>query len=95
MVASHILNFLRVDDSKTILLNLCTAIGAWGGFPDAPAIFTRTVDTYPMLKWILLCVLIFQGGGEQDFQLAVELTVIIYFIYNILESYEQSKQELF
>jgi hypothetical protein len=95
MVASHILNFLRVDDSKTILLNLCTAIGAWGGFPDAPAIFTRTVDTYPMLKWVLLCVLIFQGGGEQDFQLAVELTVIIYFIYNILESYEQSKQELF
>ena len=95
MVASHILNFLRIDDSKTILLNLCTAIGAWGGFPDAPAIFTRTVDTYPMLKWVLLCVLIFQGGGEQDFQLAVELTVIIYFIYNILESYEQSKQELF
>ncbi|SVD55625.1 uncharacterized protein METZ01_LOCUS408479 [marine metagenome] len=95
MVASHILNFLRVDDSKTILLNLCTAIGAWGGFPDAPAIFTRTVESYPMLKWVLLCVLIFQGGGEQDFQLAVELTVIIYFIYNILESYEQSKQELF
>tara|TARA_B100000929_G_scaffold289205_1_gene279273 strand:+ start:3379 stop:3666 length:288 start_codon:yes stop_codon:yes gene_type:complete len=95
MVASHILNFLRVDDSKTIILNLCTAIGAWGGFPDAPAIFTRTVESYPMLKWVLLCVLIFQGGGEQDFQLAVELTVIIYFIYNILESYEQSKQELF
>tara|TARA_Y100001949_G_C15816670_1_gene255909 strand:+ start:288 stop:575 length:288 start_codon:yes stop_codon:yes gene_type:complete len=95
MVASHILNFLRVDDSKTILLNLCTAIGAWGGFPDAPAIFTRTIESYPMLKWVLLCVLIFQGGGEQDFQLAVELTVIIYFIYNILESYEQSKQELF
>lgn len=95
MVASHILNFLRVDDSKTIILNLCTAIGAWGGFPDAPAIFTRTIESYPMLKWVLLCVLIFQGGGEQDFQLAVELTVIIYFIYNILESYEQSKQELF
>ena len=95
MVASHILNFLRVDDSKAILLNLCTAIGAWGGFPDAPAIFTRTIESYPMLKWVLLCVLIFQGGGEQDFQLAVELTVIIYFIYNILESYEQSKQELF
>ena len=95
MVTSNILNFLRLDDSRTIVLNLATAIGAWGGFPDAPAIFTRTVESYPMLKWVLLCVLIFQGGGEQDFQLAVELTVIIYFIYNILESYEQSKQELF
>ena len=95
MVASHILNFLRVDDSKTIILNLCTAIGAWGGFPDAPAIFTRTVESYPMLKWVLLSVLIYQGGGEQDFQLAVELTVIIFFVYNILEKYEQSKTELF
>lgn len=95
MVASHILNFLRVDDSRTLVLNLCTAIGAWGGFPDAPAIFTRTVDSYPMLKWVLLSVLIYQGGGEQDFQLAVELTVIIFFVYNILEKYEQSKTELF
>ena len=95
MVASHILSFLRLDDSRTIILNLATAIGAWGGFPDAPAIFTRTVDSYPMLKWVLLSVLIYQGGGEQDFQLAVELTVLIYFVYNILESYEQSKQELF
>jgi hypothetical protein len=48
-----------------------------------------------MLKWVLLSVLIYQGGGEQDYQLAVELTVLIYFVYNILESYEQSKQELF
>jgi len=97
MVTPHILSFLRLDNnsSKTIILNLCTAIGAWGGFPDAPAIFTRTVDTYPILRWVLLSVLIYQGGGAQDYQLAVELTVIIYFIYNILKSYEQSKQELF
>jgi len=95
MVTSHILDFLRVDDSRTLVLNLCTAIGAWGGFPDAPAIFTRTIDSYPMLKWVLLSVLIYQGGGEQDFQLAVELTVIIFFVYNILEKYEQSKTELF
>jgi len=95
MVVSNILSYLRLDDSRTVVLNLCTAIGAWGGFPDAPAIFTRTIESYPMLKWVLLSVLIYQGGGEQDYQLAIELTIVIYFVYNILESYEQSKQELF
>ena len=95
MVTSNLLKYFRFYDSRTIILNLCTAIGAFGGFPDAPAIFTRTLQSYPMLKWVLLSVLIYQGGGEQDYQLALELTVIIYFVYNILESYEQSKQELF
>ena len=95
MVTSNILNFLRLDDSRTIVLNLATAIGAWGGFPDAPAIFTRTVDSYPMLKWVLLSVLIYQGGGEQDWQLACELTIVVYFIWNILKSYEKDEPEAY
>ena len=71
---------LRVLEMPTpgLILNLCTAIGAWGGFPDPPPFFTAAVNKFPLLKWVLLTVLIYQGGGEQDFQLAVEITVAIY-----------------
>ena len=92
MVSSNILNYLKLDDSKTVILNLCTAIGAFGGLPQAPKIFTDTVNKYPMLQWVLMAVLIYQGGGEQDLQLACELTLVIYFVYNVLKSYEEKSE---
>jgi len=89
-----ILKLLKIDNSRTVILNICTAIGAYGGFPAPPAIFNRTIAAYPVLKWILLAALIYQGGGEQDIQLAIELTIIIYFIHNLLQMYED-KSEMF
>ena len=90
-----LLSFFKFDNSRTLILNICTLIGGFGGMPETPAFLTNAVKNFPFLKWLLLTVLIYQGGGEQDFQLAVELTVIIFFVYNILEKYEQSKTELF
>ena len=92
MVSSNILNYLKLDDSKTVILNVCTALGAFGGLPQAPKIFTDTVNKYPMLQWVLMAVLIYQGGGEQDLQLACELTLVIYFVYNVLKSYEEKSE---
>ena len=92
MVSSNILNYLKLDDSKTVILNICTALGAFGGLPQAPKIFTDTVNKYPMLQWVLMAVLIYQGGGEQDLQLACELTLVIYFVYNVLKSYEEKSE---
>ena len=45
-----------------------------------------------MLQWVLMAVLIYQGGGEQDLQLACELTLVIYFVYNVLKSYEEKSE---
>ena len=95
MVSSNILNYLKLDDSKTVILNCCTAIGAFGGLPEAPKVFTDTVNKYPMLQWVLMAVLIYQGGGEQDWQLACELTIVVYFIWNILKSYEKDEPEAY
>tara|TARA_B100001105_G_C22366384_1_gene432838 strand:+ start:813 stop:1094 length:282 start_codon:yes stop_codon:yes gene_type:complete len=84
---------LKVFDSRTVILNLCTAIGAFGGFPKPPQIFTNLVESYPITQWVLLALLIYQGGGEQDIRLAVELTVIIYVLTNILSANEKKDQE--
>ena len=84
---------LKVFDSRTVILNLCTAIGAFGGFPKPPQMFTNLVDSYPILQWVLLALLIYQGGGEQDIRLAVELTVIIYILYNILGENQNKEPE--
>ena len=42
-----------------------------------------------------MAVLIYQGGGEQDWQLACELTIVIYFICNLLKSYEKEEPEAY
>ena len=55
--------------------------------------FTNLVDSYPILQWVLLALLIYQGGGEQDIRLAVELTVIIYVIYNVLGENQNKEPE--
>jgi hypothetical protein len=75
-----LLSFLKIDDSRTLILNICTLIGGFGGMPETPLFLKNASEDYPFLRWILLAVLIYQGGGEQDIQLAVELTIVCYFI---------------
>jgi hypothetical protein len=81
---AQILKLLKVDNSRTLALNICTAIGAFSKFPEAPKAVKDIVENY-WVQWALLAVLIYQGGGEQDVQLAVELTVIIFAIFKIVE----------
>lgn len=78
---NKILSMLVFDDSRTLILNICTMIGAFGGMPDPPIAFKNAFNKFPFIKWILLAVLIYQGGGEQNVQLAVELTVICFLVF--------------
>ena len=81
-----ILDLIRMDDAyanKTVILNFCTAIGAFGCMPNPPKILKQITRFWP-LQWLLVAVLVYQGGGEQDFQLAVEVTLICFVIYVIL-----------
>ena len=84
---SAILEYIRLDDAyanKTLLLNFCTAIGAFGGMPNPPKILTQLTEKFWPLQWLLVVILVYQGGGEQDFHLAIEVTIICFIIYRIL-----------
>ncbi len=67
---------------KNVIMHTMTAIGAWGGFPDPPAWWNDMMKLHPMMKWVMLGVLCFQGGDEQDFQMAIEYTILLYFAYH-------------
>ena len=81
-------SFLKIDNTRTLILNICTLIGGFGGMPDTPAFLTNAVKNFPFLKWLLLAVLIYQGGGEQDIQLAVELTVMCWVILRTINQFK-------
>ena len=83
-----LLSFFKFDNSRTIILNICTLIGGFGGMPETPAFLTNAVKNFPFLKWLLLAVLIYQGGGEQDIQLAVELTVLCWVILRTINQFQ-------
>ena len=59
------------------VLPLATAIGAYGGFPDPPRFFSNLARN-EIFRYVLLAVLIYQGGAGQDIKLSVLVTVIIF-----------------
>lgn len=78
---------------RLLFLNLATAIGYLGGFPEPPKIFYKILESYPLIRWVLVTLLIYQGGGEQDIQLAVELTIILFLLDHIIKAMENSKDK--
>ena len=70
------------DVLKNIIMHSMTAIGAWGGFPDAPMWWNDMMKLSPYMPWVMMCILCFQGGDEQDFQVAIEYTILLYFVYH-------------
>jgi len=67
---------------KNFIMHTMTAIGAWGGFPDAPLWWNDMMKASPFMPWVMMGILCFQGGDEQDFQMAIEYTIILYFLYH-------------
>ena len=84
-------DFLRARGGVSgIILNLCTGLGYLGGMPKAPRLFDDFIERFPIMRWVLVMVLIYQGGGEQNLQLAIEITVIFYLIHSFLMEIENS-----
>lgn len=67
---------------KNFIMHTMTAIGAWGGFPDAPLWWNDMMKASPFMPWVMMGILCFQGGDEQDFQMAIEYTIVLYFLYH-------------
>jgi hypothetical protein len=72
-----------------LLLALATMIGAFGGFPDQPKAFSALAQ-YQLVQWLLVFVLIYQGGGGEDPILSGVLTVAAFFGYKAIRFFESS-----
>jgi len=71
-----------------MILALATGIGAYGGFPAAPAIFTRLAK-HEIVQWALVFVLLYQGGAGQDIKFAAMVTVAMYVVHMVLNKMEE------
>lgn len=71
------------------MLPLATAVGAWGGFPDPPRIVTETLFKHKWIQYLMLFVLIWQGGSNQDAMVAGVATAIMFIVKKALNYLEQ------
>ena len=79
------------QNPRLFALNLATAVGYMGGFPEPPRIFNEMIKNNPFMKWTMVALLIYQGGGEQDLQLAIELTVMFYLFDKLLRNLDENR----
>ena len=57
---------------------IATMIGYMGGFPSPPRIFQTLTFRYETLQWLMVFVLIWQGGGGQDVYRSAIVTALAY-----------------
>ena len=60
-----------------LVLAFATGIGAFGGFPEPPAVFKEAIKN-ELVQWALVFVLLYQGGAGQDVKLALLVTAAMY-----------------
>ena len=67
-----------------LVLALATALGAFGGMPPAPAPFNEMAKN-EMFQYLMLWVLIYQGGGAQDPKFTTLVTAIVVALLQVLK----------
>ena len=82
------LNTISRTIGLSILVAFVTGLGGFGGFPQTPILFKQLYEYFPSIRWFILFLLIWQGGGgasftKKAFFLSIITTLIIYLIYQI------------
>ena len=67
------------------ILAFATLLGAFGGFPNPPPVFTALTKS-ALVQWSLVFVLVWQGGGSQDLVFSVIVTIIGYVLHRMLSN---------
>lgn len=75
-----------------VLAMLATSIGMLGGFPQPPKIFLKYVESYPILQWFLVFVLIFQGMSGGDIYWAIIGTAATFILYKVMQYLEDNRE---
>ena len=78
--------------NSQIILAVATGIGAYGGFPAAPAIFTKLTQ-HEIVQWALVFVLLYQGGAGQDVKFAAMVTAAMFVVHKVLNKMEEKEVE--
>ena len=77
----------------SLVLCFSTALGAWGGFADAPPIF-KTFVRRTWVRYILLFVLVWQGGGSQNVYVSLFGTALFILLERLLWHYDPQLHRL-
>lgn len=77
---------------KPLILPIVTAIGAFGGFPQPPKVFGKLIKFEP-IQYLLLFCLIWQGGADQNWKLALKVTLVTYIIITLGHIYDARMQK--
>ena len=85
------MQILRVD-LKAWALALATALGAWGGFPAPPKAFSDFIAKNPWLPWVLVGVLVWQGGGVQEWHTAVIAALILWAVGKLIQKFVDDRK---
>lgn len=62
--------------NPALILPLGTAMGAFGGFPEAP-MWLKSLQQNEWFRYFALFVLVWQGGAGQNVQRAALVTLIV------------------
>lgn len=76
---------------EPLILPLVTAVGAFGGFPEPPNTFKKIIRN-KVVQYFLLFLLIWQGGGGQDWKLSAKVTVIIFLMFSVIKMFSSKKE---
>ena len=71
---------------QQMVLVMATAIGAFGGFPQPPRVFSSLAQN-ELVQWALVFVLCYQGGSGQDVKMAALATAVMYVAKKALDTY--------
>ena len=77
-----------------IAFSFSTSIGSWGGFSDPPQIFRKLVTKW-YVRYFLLFVLIWQGGGDGNLHVSLLGTVLFAIAEYFVKKYDTKIQKLF
>ena len=70
-------------------LAIATALGAYGGFPEAPE-WWQTLSKTNAFQFICLWILVFQGGGGQEYLWTTVITMTVYVFMEITKTFSVS-----
>ena len=76
---------MKKYQAKDIILAFATGIMSYGGFPKPPPVIEELIKKYSIIQWTLLFILIWQGGANQDHNLALLITATIFSLKKALE----------
>lgn len=65
------------------ILPMATAVGAFGGFPEPPAVFKNLAQN-ELFQWLMVFVLTWQGGGAQNVRTALIATLMLFIISKLM-----------